>query len=79
MSDYPPSCWQDIFAYDEDEVVCGYREYRHDEPDPGPNRSAGYRWGWANRKRDNTGMPDGLDRVRREYIRAIPGIFGAVH
>ena len=79
MAEFPPKHWTDIFAYYEDEVVAGYREYRPDEPEPGPNRSPGYRWGWANRKGDTTGEPDGLDHVRRDYIRATPGPFATTH
>ena len=79
MADYPPTCWQDIFAYDDDDVMSGYREYRPTEPEPGANRAAGYRWGWANRKRDTTGEPDPFDGVRRAYIAAVPGLFQTQH
>lgn len=79
MSEFPPKCWQDIFAYDDDDVVAGFREYRLGEPEPGPNRPAGYRWGWANRKRDTTREPDAFDEVRRSYMAAVPGLIPTHH
>lgn len=65
---FPPRDEWDIAAYDTDEVVAGYREHRIDDPVPGPNRSPAYRWGWANRRRDGTHQPDGLELQRRAYI-----------
>lgn len=72
MTPFPPTCWQDIFAYDDDEVLAGYRDWRPCELEPGPNHSPGYRWGWANRKRDHTGEDDGMVGVRMAYIRQFP-------
>lgn len=73
---FPPKTWIEIFEYDDDEIVAGYREYRPEDPMPGENRSDGYRWGWANRKKDNTGIEDGYEPVRREFIRSMPnGLF----
>ena len=68
---FPPKCIEDIMSYDANETVAGYREYRPDEPAPGPNRAPGYRWGWTNRKRDVTGEPDDFIALRYEYIRAM--------
>ncbi|TPM25696.1 hypothetical protein [Mesorhizobium sp. B2-3-4] len=65
---FPPRDEWDIAAYDTDEVVAGYREYRPEEPQPGENRSPAYRWGWANRRKDMTHQPDGLEDVRRIFI-----------
>lgn len=33
---FPPTCIEDIMSYDADETMAGYREYRADEPPPGP-------------------------------------------
>jgi len=76
---FPPRHWTDIFGYDDDDVVSGYREHRPNDPEPGANRSPGYRWGWANRQRDSSREDDGLDQVRREYIRATKGPFSTTH
>lgn len=70
-AEFPPRNWQDIFVYDEDEVAAGYREHVLGDPVPGPNRAPGYRWGWANARKDRTYEPDGFERVRAEYIRAV--------
>lgn len=67
MSNFPPASAADIAAYPDDDVVDGYRSYRKDDPDPGDNHAPGYRWGWANAKRDR-GHDDGMDWVRSEYI-----------
>lgn len=69
MGEFPPRSWEDIAAYDTDESVAGYREHRPDDPPPGPNRSPGYRWGWTNRRKDMTGVPDGFESIRRDYYR----------
>lgn len=66
---FPPRDEWDIAAYDTDDVVDGYREHRLTEPTPGNNRTAAYRWGWANAKRDITGELDGFEDLRRAYIR----------
>lgn len=63
----PRDAW-DIAAYDTDECVAGYREYRIDDPVPGPNHSPGYRWGWTNAHQNATGAPDGYEPQRRAYI-----------
>lgn len=68
---FPPTCIEDIMSYDADEVMAGYREYRRDDPEPGDNRSPGYRWGWTNRKRDVTYEPDPFIELRYEYIRTM--------
>jgi hypothetical protein len=76
VSVFPPTCWQDIAAYDTDEVVQGYRDWRPDDPEPGPNHSPGYRWGWANMKADHTHptVMDELYWIRRDYAREAMGI-----
>ena len=65
---FPPRNEWDVAAYPDDDVVEGYREWRPDDPEPGENRSPGYRWGWANGRRDRQGGDDGYDRVRQAYI-----------
>lgn len=66
---FPPRDEWDIAAYDADEVMAGYREHTiHDEP-PGPNRHPGYRWGWANARKDATHIYDGFEPLRYAYIR----------
>lgn len=66
---FPPRDEWDVAAYDTDEVVAGYREHRPDDPVPGPNRSPAYRWGWSNRRRDMTHLPDGFEPIRYAFIR----------
>mgnify|MGYP001606863796 CR=1 FL=1 len=66
---FPPRDEWDIAAYDTDEVAAGFLEYSADEPNPGPNRTPGYRWGWLNRRRDTTHEPDGFELLRFAYIR----------
>jgi hypothetical protein len=65
---FPPRDAWDVAAYDTDEVVAGYRGHRADDDVPGPNHSPGYRWGWHNRRKDGTHLPDGFEDVRRAYI-----------
>lgn len=65
---FPPRDAWDIAAYDTNEVVAGFREYRPGDPDPGPNHAPGYRWGWANRRYDTTKEPDGFTGLRMAYI-----------
>jgi hypothetical protein len=71
-SSWPPRTWLDVEAYDDDEIVAGFRDYRPDDPEPGENHSHGYRWGWTNRRKDSTGIDDGFEGVRRELIRNSP-------
>lgn len=66
---FPPRDEWDIAAYASDEVVEGYREHERDGFAPGENHSPGFRWGWANARRDATGAEDGFDRVRHAYIK----------
>lgn len=65
---FPPRDEWDIAAYETDDVVAGYREYRRDDPHPGANHSPGYRWGWTNRQKDATGTPDGYEPIRSAFI-----------
>jgi hypothetical protein len=67
---FPPRNEWDIAAYDTDEVVSGYREWRPDEPAPGDNRSPAYRWGWTNARRDRfyRTEDDGFSPIRQAYI-----------
>jgi len=65
---FPPRDEWDIAAYPTDEIVAGYRDHRHDDPEPGPNHSPGYRWGWTNRRRDVTHEPDGFEPLRYAFI-----------
>jgi hypothetical protein len=73
---FPPTSALDVFFYDEDEVVAGYRGYRPGDPEPGGNRSPGYRWGWANRRVDSTGEDHGYSHVRREIPIRFEDVFG---
>lgn len=66
---FPPRDEWDVAAYSRDDIVDGYREYRHDDVEPGENRSPSYRWGWANAKKDSTNEPDGYEKIRYAYIR----------
>ena len=66
---YPPRDVWDIAAYDTDEVTAGYRDHRPDDPEPGPNRSPAFRWGWTNKRRDVLREPDGYEPHRYAYIR----------
>jgi hypothetical protein len=65
---FPPRDEWDIAAYDTDELVAGYRDYRPDDPAPGPNHSPAYRWGWTNKRKDMTREPDGFEVLRHRYI-----------
>lgn len=65
---FPPRDVWDIAAYDEEELVAGYRDYRPDDPPPGANHSPAYRWGWTNRRRDMTHLCDGFESLRYEFI-----------
>jgi len=66
---FPPCSWRDIEAYDHNEVVEGYAGWRPDDPEPGPNRSPSFRWGWTNAKRDRSREDDGFDGIRGDSIR----------
>jgi hypothetical protein len=68
---FPPRTAFDILAYDTEEIVAGYRQYRDGDPEPGDNRSASYRWGWANARKDVTREPDGFEPLRRDFIRMV--------
>ncbi|NTA27418.1 hypothetical protein [Allorhizobium ampelinum] len=63
---FPPIDEWDIVAYPIDDVVNGYLSFKNDDPDPGNNHSAGFRWGWANCKKDRIykTSPDGFERLR---------------
>lgn len=63
---FPPRDEWDVAAYDIAEVVEGYRS-SVDDPDPGPNRSPAFRWGWCNRQKDCRGAPDGYEDIRHRY------------
>lgn len=65
----PPRDWRDVWAYDREDILAGFREFHLGDPEPGPNRPPGYRWGWANRRND-AGLPDEFGPIRRDYIRA---------
>lgn len=65
---FPPRDEWDILAYDDDEVIAGYREHRPDDQPPGDNRSPAYRWGWTNARRDLTRADDGFGAIRRAFI-----------
>lgn len=66
---FPPRDEWDIAAYDTDDVMSGYREHSVHEPLPGDNRAPGYRWGWANARKDATHVYDGWEPIRYAYIR----------
>lgn len=68
---FPPRNWQDIDAYDHDEVVAGYISYQRDDMPPGPNHSDGFRWGWQNGFYDHNYLlgDDGFQTIRFAYIR----------
>lgn len=65
---FPPRDVWDVAAYDADECSAGYREHRIGDKPPGNNRSASYRWGWANARRDRVREDDGFDGFRSEFI-----------
>lgn len=65
---FPPRDEWDIAAYETDDVVQGYRDWRPDDPAPGPNHSPGYRWGWTNGRKDRTSKVDGYEDLRRAYF-----------
>ncbi|NTG73283.1 hypothetical protein G6M02_08060 [Agrobacterium rhizogenes] len=65
---FPPRDEWDIAAYDTDDVVNGYRQYAANDPSPGANHAPGYRWGWANARKDATIECDGFEPIRRAYI-----------
>lgn len=65
---FPPRDEWDVAAYEADDVVAGYREHTIYEKPPGDNRSPGYRWGWANARKDVTRTDDGFELVRSAYI-----------
>ncbi len=69
MATYPPTCWQDIAAYDLAECMEGFIEFQAGDPEPGDNRSPSYRWGWANAASDAAMIPDRFYQLRRQYIR----------
>lgn len=69
MSDYPPTCWQDIMAYDNAECMEGYMDYDPDDMTPGDNRSPSYRWGWATAHADRNHIADKFYWMRREAVR----------
>lgn len=66
---FPPTAPEHIESYPDDDVVSGYRDHCIDDPEPGPNRSPGYRWGWLNARKDATGEADGHEWVRGAFIR----------
>jgi hypothetical protein len=66
---FPPRLANDVFFYDDLDIVEGYRDFRPGDPEPGANRSPGYRWGWPNRRYDSTGDDGGLGRVRAEVAK----------
>lgn len=63
---FPPRSTQDVDAYDFNEIIAGYSEWRATDPIPGDNRSEGYRWGWMNGTRDRAKVNDGFDHVRQQ-------------
>jgi hypothetical protein len=66
---FPPASSVDVFFYSDDEIVAGYRDYRPRDPEPGANRSPGYRWGWSNARYDRTGQDGGLASIRAEVAK----------
>lgn len=72
--EFPPRTWRDVAEYNDEDIVSRYREYRHHDPPPGDNRPPGYRWGWANAKRDLSSGEDGFDGLRSDYIKAMGGV-----
>lgn len=48
----PVETLDDLDRLDDDEIVAGYRDWRPDDPEPGPNRSRAYWHGWCNAARD---------------------------
>jgi len=68
---FPPRSIEEIEAYDEAEVFDGYAYYSADDPEPGPNRSAAFRWGWDGARFDRMPRPetDPHYSMRREAAR----------
>lgn len=65
---FPPRDEWDVAAYSTDDVIAGYREHCINDLVPGENHSPGYRWGWTNRRKDATHIPDGFEGIRAAYI-----------
>ena len=65
---FPPRDELDVAAYDIGEVAAGYSDHRPDDPAPGPNHSPGYRWGWANCRKDVTLEADGSEAIRSAFL-----------
>lgn len=65
-STFPPRSAGDIICYDWDAVQRGYDAFAIHIPDPGPEHTNGYRWGWMTAKRVYQGRDDGLDWMREE-------------
>ncbi|GGE24735.1 hypothetical protein GCM10011390_50210 [Aureimonas endophytica] len=61
---FPPRDEYDVLAYDLGDVCRGYRRFSADDPMPGENHAAGFRWGWQNRMRDCQLGDDGFDEIR---------------
>lgn len=68
---FPPRDEWDVAAYPTDDVVEGYRDHCISDPAPGENRSPGYRWGWANARKDASCQWDGFEDIRFAYIRMV--------
>lgn len=64
---FPPRSAEEIDAYDDAELLAGFMEYRSDDPFPGENRTAAYRWGWQNGHYDH-GNDDGYGALRHAAI-----------
>jgi len=73
---FPPRDEWDIAAYDGAEIGDGYRGHSLADDKPGPNHSPGYRWGWANARKDATYMdgPDGFEDIRFAYIKLMRAV-----
>lgn len=65
---------EQIAAFDIDELLAGGQDYAPGDPEPGPNRSQAFWWGWWARK--NPRLEDGDPRgteiywAMRAYIRS---------
>ncbi len=68
---FPPRSLDEMDAYDDSELMEGFLSYEREDPEPGGNRSAAFRWAWACRRADATKVEDGFYPIRRAYARRL--------
>jgi hypothetical protein len=67
----PVATLDDLCSLDDEEIIAGYREFRPDDPEPGPNRGRAYWHGWMNAARDRGIRPLTAEsrQLAYEYLR----------